>query len=187
MPHRFSGQKAGLDLQQSDFLRLVISLKTNNVTRLLDNKKVSYEAFELPPEKLSAIDTAEFLNVPIHLVYKSIVLLQPNSKPILCIVPGDAQVDFKAVAGHLGIKKIRLTTQAEAESLTGLLTGGISPLALLNRGFTMILDTSSTDLEEIHVSGGERGLNIRMRVVDLVKLTNARVLDIATQLLNKNS
>lgn len=155
-------------------------LKANNVTRLLDSKKIRYRVFELPPEKLSAIDTAEYLGIPIQLIYKSIVLLGPASKPILCIVPGDTQVDLKAVAAHLGEKKVRLTTQVEAESITGLLTGGISPLALIHKGFTMIIDSTCLNLEEIHISGGERGMNLRLRTADLVKLINARVLNISS-------
>lgn len=155
-------------------------MKTNNVTRFLDSKKVQYEIFELPPEKLGAIETAEYLNIPVHLVYKSIILMQPNSKPILCMLPGNAKVDLKVVADFLGQKKVRLTTQAEAEAISGLQTGGISPLALLHRGFNMILDRSVEGLEEIHISGGERGLNIRIRVVDLQRILSARVWKIST-------
>lgn len=155
-------------------------MKTNNVTRFLDSKKIHYAIFELPPEKLGAVETAEYLDIPVHLVYKSIILLQPNSKPILCMLPGNSKVDLKAVADLLGQKKVRLTTQTEAEALTGLQTGGISPLALLHRGFVMILDSSVQGLEEIHISGGERGLNLRLHVDDLQNILNARVWKIST-------
>jgi Cys-tRNA(Pro)/Cys-tRNA(Cys) deacylase len=129
---------------------------------------------------MGAVETAEFLAIPVNLVYKSIVLMQPNSRPILCMVPGNANVNLKEVAVCLGQKKVRLTSQAEAETLTGLQTGGISPLALLNRGFIMIMDNSVEGLEYIHVSGGERGINLRMRVVDLQIITNARVWHISS-------
>jgi len=158
----------------------VIELKTNNVTRFLDSLKVHYVTFELPPEKLGAVETAEFLDVPVNLVYKSIILMQPNSKPVLCMVPGNANVNLKEVAVFLGQKKVRLTSQAEAETLTGLQTGGISPLALLNRGFIMIMDNSVEGLEEIHISAGERGLNLRMRVADLQNIINARTWKISS-------
>jgi Cys-tRNA(Pro)/Cys-tRNA(Cys) deacylase len=84
------------------------------------------------------------------------------------------------VAVFLGQKKVRLTSQAEAETLTGLQTGGISPLALLNRGFIMIMDSSVEGLEEIHISDGERGLNLRMRVADLQNIINARTWKISS-------
>ena len=155
---------------------------SNNVTRLLDAKKIAYTAFELPEEKLGAVETAEILKVDPALVYKSIVVLRSKGKPILCVVPGDSEVDLKAVSAYLGEKKVHVPTQKEAEDMTGLQVGGISPLALLNKGFQVILDDSIHKHTEIHISGGQRGLNIRLKPADLVKLTNARVAAIAVRL-----
>ena len=63
--------------------------------------------------------------------------------------------------------------------MTKLQAGGISPLALVNRGFDVILDSSAREHEQIHVSGGQRGLNIRLRVDDLVRLTSAKIGEIS--------
>lgn len=155
---------------------------TNNVTRLLDSRKIPYTAFELPPEKLSARETARLLQVPAQRVFKTIVTLRssPGSKPVLALIPGDSQVDLKALASALGEKKMRLPTQHEAEQFTGLQAGGISPLALINRGFSVIIDRSALDEDLIHVSGGQRGLNIRLPVKALIQLTQARVAAIAS-------
>ncbi|BCY19358.1 Cys-tRNA(Pro)/Cys-tRNA(Cys) deacylase [Leptolinea sp. HRD-7] len=151
-------------------------MTTNNVTRFLDSKKVKYKAFDLPAEKLGAIESALLLNVPASQVFKSIVVLRTRpGKPILAIVPGDHEVDLKLLAEAAGEKKLQVSTQAEAEKLTGLQTGGISPLALINRGFQMWLDSSASNFEEIHISGGQRGLNIRLPVKDLLILTGARL------------
>lgn len=151
-------------------------MTTNNVTRFLDSKKVKYQAFDLPPEKLGAIESAHLLNVPPAQVFKSIVVLRTRpGKPILAVVPGDHEVDLKLLAAEAGEKKLQVSTQVEAEKLTGLLTGGISPLALINRGFQIWLDSSAQTFDEIHISGGQRGLNIRLAVNDLVKLTGARL------------
>lgn len=152
----------------------------NNITRMLDAKKIKYEAFELPAEKFGAIETAELLHLPIEIVYKTIVVVRPPKKPLLCVVPGTGEVDLKAVAAAVNEKKVHLPTQAEAEELTGLQAGGISPLALLNKGFTVLLDESAKAFPAIHISGGQRGLNIKMAVTDLLRLTNARFADILT-------
>ena len=56
--------------------------------------------------------------------------------------------------------------------------GGISPLALINSGLQTVIDQSAREHGEIHVSGGQRGLNIRLPIRDLVKLTSARLADI---------
>lgn len=148
----------------------------NNVTRLLDSRKIVYTAFELPAEKLGALQTAQILGVSPHMVYKTIVVIREKTgKPILAIIPGDHEVDLKALAAFLNEKKLRLPPQREAEELTGLQAGGISPLALINKGFQMIMDSAAQDQSEIHISGGQRGLNIRLPVADLIKLTNSRV------------
>jgi Cys-tRNA(Pro)/Cys-tRNA(Cys) deacylase len=165
-----------LDLQQSDLCQGEIRLITNNVTRLLDAKKVAYQVIETPAEKLSAVETAEYLHVPPSLVFKTIVLLrEKKGKPILAVVPGDQRVDLKMVADHIGEKKVATATEQEAEHLTGLKVGGISALALLNRGFVVLLDDSAANFKEIIISGGLRGLKIRMGVEDYIAITSARM------------
>ncbi len=148
----------------------------NNVTRLLDSRKISYSAYELTPEKRGAQETAQLLGVDPASIFKTIVVLREKpKKPLLVLVSGDSVVDLKLLASALGEKKVHLPTEKEAEQVTGLQAGGISPLALLNKGFQVVLDSSAQNFEQIHVSGGQRGLNIKLAVADLVKLTNARI------------
>ena len=147
---------------------------TNNVTRFLDSRKVKYSAYELPAEKLGAVEAAQFLNAPEEQVFKTIVTKREKGKPVLAVIPGPCVVDLKLLASFLGEKKMYLPTEREAEQLTGLQAGGISPLALINKGFQVVVDSSAQNYSAIHVSGGQRGLNIKLPVDDLVKLTNAR-------------
>jgi Cys-tRNA(Pro)/Cys-tRNA(Cys) deacylase len=88
-------------------------------------------------------------------------------------------VDLKMLANVLGEKKMFLPTEKEAEHLTGLQAGGISPLALINKGFQVILDKAAQAYESIHISGGQRGLNILLPVNALVDLTHARLENIS--------
>ncbi len=158
-------------------------MKTNNITRLLEARKIPFLAYELPEEKLGALETARLLNVPPEQVFKTIVIKREGKgKPILAVVPGDSEVDLKALAKVVGEKKLFLASEREAESLTGLLTGGISPLALINRGFQVIVDQSASTFDSVHISGGQRGLNIRLPASDLLKLVNARLAEISVRL-----
>ena len=151
----------------------------NNVTRFLDSRKVAYQAYETPTEKLGALETASFLNIEPETVFKTIVVTRDKpKKPLLVVVPGPSNVDLKLLAAALGDKKVYLPTEREAEQLTGLQAGGISPLALIDKGFQVVLDSSAQKLSEIHISGGQRGLNIKLPVTDLIKLTNAKVASI---------
>ncbi len=154
----------------------------NNVTRLLDSRRISYTAYELPGEKLGALETARLLDVEPASVFKTIVVARDKpKKPLLALVPGPSNVDLKALAAALGEKKVHLPTEREAEQLTGLQAGGISPLALINKGFQVVIDSSAQNYIEIHVSGGQRGLNIKLSVDDLAKLTNARFASVSAE------
>src|SRR5512140_406297 len=122
----------------------------NNVTRLLDQHHITYQAFELPPEKLGARETADLLGIDPAAVFKTIVVTRDKPrKPLLVVVPGNSVVDLKLVAAAVGEKKVYLPTEREAETLTGLQAGGISPLALINKGFQVIVDAVAQDLGEI--------------------------------------
>ncbi len=150
-------------------------MTANNITRMLDARKIPYQAYQLPAEKLGAVETARLIGVPPALVYKTIVVQrEKGGKPLLAVIPGDCSVDLKALAAFLGEKKLKMPTQREAEALTGLQAGGISPLALLNRGFQVVLDSAALAHAEIHISGGQRGLNLRLPVRAIVELTRAR-------------
>jgi Cys-tRNA(Pro)/Cys-tRNA(Cys) deacylase len=94
-------------------------------------------------------------------------------------VPGPGEVDLKALAKALGEKKVTLPTQRKAEQLTGLQAGGISPLALLHRGFQVVLDASAQNHSEIYISAGQRGMNIRLPTFALISLTQASLAEIS--------
>jgi Cys-tRNA(Pro)/Cys-tRNA(Cys) deacylase len=148
---------------------------SNNVTRLLDNRKIKYQAHELPRGKLGAEEVARLLEVSPEIVFKTIVITRRGpGKPILAVVPGNQEVDLKALARAVGEKKVSPATQREAEKLTKLKAGGISPLALVNRGFEIVFHKSALDHKVIHISGGEQGLNIQLAGKDLVDLTRGR-------------
>jgi len=155
----------------------------NNVTRFLDARKVNYTVYETPAEKLGALETARILNIPAEQVFKTIVITrQKPGKPILAVIPGTNQVDLKLTAAVLGEKKVNLPTEREAEALTGLQAGGISPLALINKGFQVLIDASAQKFSRINVSGGQRGLNVALAPEQLAELTHARFAPISTAL-----
>lgn len=153
----------------------------NNVTRLLDSRKIKYILYETPAEKLGALETARLLNLPPRQVFKTIVVVRPKpGKPLLAVIPGPAQADLKLIAAVLGEKKVSLPTEKEAEALTGLQAGGISPLALINKGFQVLIDQSAQEYASINVSAGQRGLNLAIAPADLAALTKARFAPIAS-------
>jgi Cys-tRNA(Pro)/Cys-tRNA(Cys) deacylase len=151
----------------------------NNVTRFLDSQKVKYQVFRYDYDAgvESAVQVAESIGLPPGQVFKTLVALvdDPKRKPMLVIIPGPDILDLKALAKAANAKKIKMATHEQAEQLTGLQTGGISALALVNKGFDVYLDDQANAFAAIAVSAGQRGANLLIPVSDLVRLTRARL------------
>jgi Cys-tRNA(Pro)/Cys-tRNA(Cys) deacylase len=149
--------------------------------RSLDQRRVAYDVIVFPDTILDARGVADFAGLPYRQVFKTLVVRPPEAggHPTLILIPADGSLDLKKTARELKRKKLAMATQAEAERWTGLKVGGISALALLNRGFPVYLDRSAGSLESLVVSAGQRGLNLRMRVEDFRRVTGASWVDAA--------
>jgi Cys-tRNA(Pro)/Cys-tRNA(Cys) deacylase len=151
----------------------------NNVTRMLDSKKVRYQVhtYDYDAGIHSAIEVAHAIGLPPEQVFKTLVVLADESrrKPMLVIVPAPATLDLRAFAKAVNLKKVKMATHEQAEQMTGLQTGGISALALINKGFEVYLDDQAQRFATIAVSAGQRGANIVLPVGDLVRVVNARL------------
>jgi len=122
-----------------------------------------------------AEEIAALLGLPPAQLFKTLVVLRPDKgKPILVMIPANQQLDLKKVAQVAGEKKLTMASHAEAEAITRLQVGGISALALLNRGFDIFIDDSALAFEQIYVSGGQRGLDVKIKTTDLIGITDAR-------------
>jgi len=143
--------------------------------RLLEGKKVPYEVITYPNTERDATAVAHHLGVPPAQVFKTLVVIRERGKPILVMIPADRQLDLKLLAKELNEKKLQMATHQEAEKLTRLQVGGISPLALLNRGFQITIDAAAREHEAIYVSAGEKGINLKVGVADLLRVTGARI------------
>ena len=153
--------------------------KKSNLLRLLEARQIPYQAYTYAADLRSAEAVARVLGVPAREVYKTLVVLPPPGAPLLVIVPGPCTLDLKQLARALGEKKLRMAAHKEAEELTGLRVGGISALALLDRGFRVYIERAAQALTEFVVSAGQRGMNLRLRVDDFVRLTKARFVQAA--------
>lgn len=150
--------------------------------KLLEGKRIPYETVTFPSDEHDAEKIAAIVGVPPDVLFKTLVVMPPDSasKPLLVMIPANKQLDLKKLAAGVGAKKVKMATHAQAEELTGLQVGGISALALLNRGFRSLIDSSCRGHEAIYVSAGKRGINLRVGVDSLIKLTGARAVDVAS-------
>lgn len=152
-----------------------------NSTRLLSQQRITFTVHEFPDSIHSAEGVADYVGRSPERVYKTLVVLRqsPRAKPMLIMAPANSQLDLKLVAKAVGEKKVQMASQLEAERLTGLKVGGISALALLNKGFDIYLDESAQNHDTILISAGQRGINLELAVADLVKVTKARWIEAA--------
>jgi Cys-tRNA(Pro)/Cys-tRNA(Cys) deacylase len=150
--------------------------KTNGM-RALEAQHILYETVTYDPAIHSAHEAAAAYGASPAEVYKTLVLLRERGRPLLVMVPGTAEVDLRALARAIGEKAVRMAPQCDAERLTSLQVGGIGAIALLGKPFDVYLDQSALAHERIYVNPGRRGINIRLHVDDLIRITGAHVVD----------
>lgn len=150
--------------------------------RALDGKRIHYEALTYPDDTRDAEQVAQSLGLAPAEVFKTLVVMPPegSKKPLLVMIPADSHLDLKRLASAVGAKKLKMATQREAEQLTGLQVGGISAVALLNKPFAVYIDRSAENRPAVCVSAGKRGIQLRVATRDLINLTGARSIDVAT-------
>jgi len=154
-----------------------------NSMRILEQHDIPYEVVEFPDTMRDAEAIAEALGIPPHMVYKTLVVepvAVPGGKPFLVLLAADRQLDLKKMAAAAGCKKVALTSHKDAERLTGLKVGGISALALMHKHWAVYLDQPATQFEHILVSGGQRGIDLRVPTLRLIHLLRAKIVDVST-------
>ncbi len=152
-----------------------------NSMRLLESKGIPYEVLTYEPTTRNAEEVAELIGLPPFMVFKTLVVQSvETNKPLLVLLPSDCQLDLKRMAASAGEKKVRLASHADAEALTGLQVGGISPLMLTDKNWKVYVDKSASALQNIVISAGQRGVQLRVPTVPLLALLRARIVDAAT-------
>lgn len=144
--------------------------------RVLEQRKIAYEVFAFDSSIRSAEEVARETGMPPEQVLKTLVVEQdpPRGKPYLVMMPSHLEIDLRVLAAELGVKKLHMAAHKDAERHTGLRVGGISALALLGKGFPVVIEQSAVEHSQVLVSAGQRGMDVRLTVADLIALTGAR-------------
>ena len=152
--------------------------------RLLEKNNIPYDTLTYPTITRDAVEVAELVGLPPQTVYKTLVVLpssETRPRPILALLAANQQLALKKLAKAAGYKKVMMARHAEAEGLTRLQVGGISPLALVHKNWSVYADRTMEEYDRICLSGGERGIQIRLATSDLIALLNIQVADIAAE------
>lgn len=152
-----------------------------NVARLLDKAGIKYNLipYEFDENDLAAQHVADSLGQDIAQVFKTLVLRGDKSGHIVCVIPGDKEVDLKTLAKVSGNKKVEMIAMKDLLAVTGYIRGGCSPIGMKKR-FPTYFHSTANDHEVIYVSAGVRGLQIEINPKDLISYVDAVVADVAS-------
>lgn len=155
-------------------------IEKTNAARLLDKAKISYELipYEFDENDLAAQHVAESLGQDIAMVFKTLVLHGDKTGHIVCVVPGDMEVDLKALAKVSGNKKVEMIAMKDLLSVTGYIRGGCSPVGMKKR-FPSFFHSTALQFDHIYVSAGVRGVQLKISPAELIDFTGGTVADVA--------
>lgn len=156
-------------------------MKTN-AARLLDSLGISYEIreYEVDPDDLAAESVARKVGLPPEQVFKTLVARGDKHGVCFAVVPGDQQLDLKALAQLSGDKKIDTVPLKEVQPLTGYIRGGVTALAA-KKTYPVFADETIELFDVISISAGTRGAQLILAPSDYLRATNAKVGPIAKE------
>ncbi len=151
-------------------------MKKTNAVRILDQQKIRYELieYEVDESDLSAVHLAKTARIPIDMVFKTLVLEGDKQGHFICIVPGGEEINLKKAAVASANKKVAMIKMKDLEPLTGYIRGGCSPLGM-KKSFPIFLNESALIHDQIYISAGVRGMQIKLSPADLIKVCRAKV------------
>ena len=149
-------------------------MKTN-AARLLDSLGIAYEVreYEVDPEDLAAETVARKVGLPPEQVFKTLVARGDKHGVCFAVVPGDQQLDLKALAALSGDKKIDTVAVKEVQPLTGYIRGGVTALAA-KKSHPVFADETIELFDIISISAGMRGAQLIIAPADYLRATNAK-------------
>ena len=155
-------------------------MQKTNAIRLLDQLGVRYELrdYEVDPDNLAAETVANKIGLPAEQVYKTLVARGERQGVCFAVVPGNAELNLKALGAASGDRKIHLVAMKELLGLTGYIRGGVTALAS-KKAYPIFADETIELFDVISISAGVRGIQILLAPGDYLRVTGATISAIA--------
>jgi Cys-tRNA(Pro)/Cys-tRNA(Cys) deacylase len=147
-----------------------------NAARLLDEMGIRYELreYEVDPNDLAAETVAAKIGLPAQQVFKTLVARGDRNGVVMAVVPGDQELNLKALASAAGERKVQLVAVKELQALTGYIRGGVTALGG-KRDFRVYVDETLERFDVISISAGVRGVQILMAPADYLRATKGTI------------
>jgi Cys-tRNA(Pro)/Cys-tRNA(Cys) deacylase len=158
----------------------VKAVQKTNAARLLDGMGIRYELqeYEVDPNDLAAETVAAKIGLPAEQVFKTLVARGDRNGIVMAVIPGDQELNLKALAAAAGERKIQLVPVKELQGLTGYIRGGVTTLAA-KRDFPVYVDETVELFDVVSISAGVRGLQILIAPADYLQATRGTVVALA--------
>ena len=153
-----------------------------NAMRVLDQLGVKYETreYEVDPNDLSAETVAAKVGLSPEQVFKTLAVHGDRNGICLAVIPGNAELDFKALAQVTGDRKIDMVPLKDVQAITGYIRGGVTALAC-KKDYPVYIDETAELWDVISVSAGQRGIQLFIAPADYMQAVSATAADIAKQ------
>ena len=149
-----------------------------NAMRILDRLKISYEYTTYECDEFTdGVQVADKLGYPHELVYKTLVTIGKSGGYYVFVIPIEAEIDFKKAARTVKEKSLEMLHLKDLTKVTGYIRGGCTAIGM-KKQFPTVIQESAKKLEQIHVSGGRLGMQLKLSPFDLQKAANAEFADV---------
>lgn len=150
-------------------------MKTN-AARLLDSLGIRYELrdYDVDPEDLSAETVAAKVGMPPEQVFKTLVARGDRTGVLMAVVPGNGELDLKALARLSGDRKVDTVPLKELQPLTGYIRGGVTAIGG-KKEYPVFVDETLELFDTVAVSAGVRGTQLVLSPADYLRVTQGKV------------
>ncbi len=157
-------------------------MSKTNACRILDSLGIPYELreYKVDPDDLSAENVAAKVGLPTEQVFKTLSLRGDRNGIAVAVIPGNYELDLKALAHLTGDRKIEMLPLKEVQSVTGYIRGGVTALGM-KKDYPVFVDETVELWDTVCVSAGQRGLQIVIAPADYLRATSATVGEISRE------
>ena len=154
-------------------------MSKTNAIRILEFHKINFEtlSYEVDEQDLSGETVAKKAGLNPEQVFKTLVCIGDKTGHIVCCIPVITELNLKKVASASGNKKVDMIKVKELFPLTGYIRGGCSPIGM-KKLFPTYIDETAQLFDEVYVSAGVRGTQVKLSSEDLEKIVNADYADL---------
>ena len=156
-----------------------MAVQKTNAMRILDKNKINYEVitYDISDDKIDGISVAEKTGQDMKEVYKTLVTQGVSRELYVFVIPVDKELDLKKAAKSAGEKSLQMIHVKDITKYTGYIRGGCSTVGM-KKLYKTFIQEEAKELENICVSGGKKGLQVKLEPMDLIKIIYSSFADV---------